>query len=296
MGHKSIINNKTILITGGAGFIGSHLAENLNDNNTIFCIDNYLTGKKENHIDGVNYISGNVADISSLMSGVKVDYIFHLGEYSRVEQSLSEPEIALSNSYRTFSSVLEFWRNSGAKLIYSGSSTKFAKDTDGQALSPYTAAKALNSQLLVNYANWYSLPFSIVYFYNVYGGRELTSGRYCTVIGKFKQMVSDGAKSLPVREPGSQRRNFTHIDDIVSGIVIAASSGNGDGYGIGAAESYSILDLCEMFQCSPKWLPGTSSNRHNGILHVEKIKDLGWEQKHQLMTHIRQFQETNFHR
>ena len=100
---------------------------------------------------------------------------------------------------------------------------------------------------MVDFANWYQLPYSIVYFYNAYGGRELQEGKYATVIGKFKNLVSKGETKLPVTLPGTQRRNFTHIEDIVDGVLLAALNGNGDGYGIGADQAYSILDVCEMF-------------------------------------------------
>lgn len=287
------ISNKKILVTGGAGFIGSHLIEKLHEDlNSVISLDNYLTGSSENHIAGVEYVTGDAGDISQLFNGEKFDYLFHLGEYSRVEQSMLEPNVALSNSYRTFAAILDFWRKSGSKLIYSGSSTKFAKNIDGLSLSPYTAAKALNSQLLLNYANWYSLPHSIVYFYNVYGGRELSDGNYSTVVGKFKKMVSEGCTSLPVRGPGTQRRNFTHVNDIVSGIILAAVRGEGDGYGIGAMESISIIELCKMLRCEPQILPPASSNRQDGHLYNQKIIELGWKQEHTLYEEIDQFLES----
>ena len=157
--------SKKVLITGGAGFIGSHLAERLVEPcQEVVCLDNYLSGRKQNHIQGVSYIEGDVNDIVDILGYKKFDYIFHLGEYSRVEQSLDEPHVALSNIYKTFASILQFWHTSGAKLIYSGSSTKFSENGGGRHLSPYTAAKSLNTELLIDFAKWYSLPFAIVYF------------------------------------------------------------------------------------------------------------------------------------
>ena len=282
--------NKKVLITGGAGFIGSHLAEKLVEPcQEVVCLDNYLSGRKQNHIPGVSYIEGDVNDIVDILGCKKFDYIFHLGEYSRVEQSLDEPHVALSNTYRTFASILQFWHTSGAKLIYSGSSTKFSENGEGRHLSPYTAAKSLNTELLIDFAKWYSLSFVIVYFYNVYGGRELRDGKFSTVIGKFKELASRNATKLPITTPGTQRRNFTHVDDLTDGILLAAEKGAGDGYGIGADESHSILDVCKFFRCEPKFQPPSPANRMDGELRTDKIKELGWTQKQSLSLHIQQF-------
>jgi len=281
---------KKVLITGGAGFVGSHLAEKLViASDHIVCLDNYMSGRRSNHIEGVSYVEGDVNDIVDIFGAQKFDYIYHFGEYSRVEQSLDEPHVALANIYKPFVSLLQFWHSSGAKLIYSGSSTKFADKGEGRHLSPYTAAKSLNTELLFDFAKWYDLPFSIVYFYNVYGGRELRNGKYSTVIGKFKELVSNGATKLPITAPGTQCRNFTHINDITDGILLVAGRGVGDGYGIGADESYSIIDVCIAFCCEPEYQRTSPANRMNGELHTDKIKGLGWAQKYTLEAHINAF-------
>ena len=285
-----LFQQKRVLITGGAGFVGSHLAEKLvTVCDEVISLDNYISGSKINHIEGVNYFDGDVNDILDIFRVEKFDFIFHFGEYSRVEQSLSESHLAISNIYKPFASLLEFWRVSGAKLIYSGSSTKFANNGEGRHLSPYTAAKALNSELLIDYAKWYTLPYATAYFYNVYGGRELREGKFSTVVGKFKELRSNGATRLPITRPGSQRRNFTHIDDIVAGILLAAAKGIGDGYGIGANESYSIIDLCKLFGCEPDFQPQSAANRMDGELCTDKMKELGWKQTQYLDLEIKSF-------
>ena len=279
-----------ILITGGAGFIGSHLTEKLvNVANRVVCLDNYLSGRVDNHISGAFYVNGEVGEVNEIFGASKFDYIFHFGEYSRVEQSLSEPDLALTNIYQSFVPILKFWNVSGAKLIYSGSSTKFADNGNGRHLSPYTAGKCLNTELLTDFAQWYGLPFAITYFYNVYGGRELRSGTYATVVGRFKELVSNGVTELPVTSPGTQRRNFTHVNDIVNGILLVAAKGSGDGYGIGADESFSILDLCHMFGCAPLFQPSSRANRMNGDLRTEQTKALGWSPKESLREHVNMF-------
>ncbi len=281
---------KRVLITGGAGFIGSHLAQKLvSVTDHVVCLDNYLSGRRKNHIAGITYIKGSVNEILDIFGSQKFNYIFHFGEYSRVELSIAEPHLALQNTYKSFPSLLQFWQQSGAKIIYSGSSTKFADNGKGRHLSPYTAAKTFNTELLCDFAKWYNLPFCIVYFYNVYGGRELRCGKYSTVIGKFKELVYNGATTLPVTIPGTQRRNFTHIEDVINGILLVAVNGLGDGYGIGADDSYSIIELCNAFGCEPKFQSASSANRFNSELITDKTKGLGWIPKHSLQEHITNF-------
>ena len=279
-----------ILITGGAGFIGSHLAEKFSKlSSNVVSLDNYLSGTVSNHIKGVKYVSGDVNDIMDIFPYQNFDFIFHFGEYSRVEKSLEEPHIALKNINKSFSSMLEFWRSSGAKLIYSGSSTKFADSGKGRFLAPYTLAKSQNSDMVVHFAKWYGLNYSLVYFYNVYGKRELSSGKYSTVVGKFKRLVAEGAEKLPVTLPGTQQRHFTHIEDIINGIVLAAAFGKGDGYGIGSDEAFSIIELCRELGCIPDFQIGSSANRTDNVLHTDNIKALGWSQQHNFKEHIREF-------
>ena len=170
-------NKKIIVVTGGAGFIGSNLIEQLlkDNRNVVISLDNYFTGSKANHIKGADYRRGHSKDIAKHISE-KPDIIYHLGEYSRVAASLEEPELVWDlNVYGTLG-VLEFWRQTKCKLIYAGSSTKFAKgrvnNTMGRDLAPYTWSKAINTELIKNYSHWYNLDYATVYFYNVYGPRE----------------------------------------------------------------------------------------------------------------------------
>ena len=290
MNKQNKLIKKKILVTGGAGFIGSHLCEALIKlGNNVASLDNYLTGSFDNHIADVEYKTGDVLNINEIFSDRKFDFIFHFGEYSRVEQSLKQPIKALENTAQTSTAIIKFWMQSQAKLIYSGSSTKFSDHGKGESLSPYTIAKSLNTQLINHFARWYKLNVSIVYFYNVYGGREIKSGEYSTVIAKYKRLVEQGHKQLPVYGSGEQKRNFTHIDDTITGILIAAERGNGDEYGIGSEKDYSILDIVKKFECSPLHLLETAANRKSGVLKTQKIKNLGWQEKHDLLEHIDEF-------
>jgi UDP-glucose 4-epimerase len=283
---------KNVLVVGGAGFIGSHFCEKIiTMANKVICVDNYLSGSVHNHVKGVEYLKIDANNLTVDNFSCKFDFIFHFGEYSRVEQSRLEPYLALKNIYSTLPNILEIWRQHDAKLIYSGSSTKFTKNIENSHLSPYTKAKAANTELIVQFSSWYDLDFSIVYFYNVYGGREISSGPYSTAIAKFKELVKNGATSLPVTLPGTQRRNFTHVSDIVDGILLATTEGSGDGYCIGAEEDFSIIELCELFDCTPAFMPENPANRQQSPLLTQKIKGLGWTQKMNLLDHIKQFKE-----
>ena len=278
-----------ILIIGGAGFVGSHLAEYYIDRKEyVVSIDNYFTGSEENHISGVRYIKGSTSEINSIEFGVNFDLIFHLGEYSRVEQSFEDEAVVFDLNHTPIYKVLKFWRKHGAKLVYSGSSTKFGEYTDGDLVSPYALLKRHNSELVSNFASWHSLDFAITYFYNVYGGREISEGKYSTVVAKYVNLVLSGATELPVHLPGTQERNFTHISDIVSGLVKVASKGRGEGYGIGADECCSVLELVELCGAQPLILPERSGNRSAASLNTQKTKDLGWTAEWSLKTYLQQ--------
>jgi len=277
---------KKVLITGGAGFIGSHLCEELvkHKNVVVYSLDNYSTGSKSNHVEGVTYIEGETADIHDHID-FNPDCIYHLGEYSRVEQSFDDVETVWKYNKDGIFSVLQFARKSGAKFIYAGSSTKFGDGGLGRNQSPYAWTKATNTELVVNYGEWFNLPYAIVYFYNVYGGREISSGKYATVIALFKERVKQG-KPLTVVSPGSQKRNFTHISDIISGIVLVGEKGYGDDFGIGCKDAFSILDVAKMFRGEIEMLPERRGNRMISDVVTDKVAALGWDSKINLNEHI----------
>lgn len=281
------LTKEKIVVTGGAGFIGSHLCETLikTGKYDIYSIDNYFTGSKKNHIEGINYIDGLAKNISNLID-FKPKILFHFGEYSRVEQSFDDFEKVWEFNYESIKNVVKFSNINDCKLVYSGSSTKFGDNGQNRYASPYAWTKASNTDFIKNYSSWFNLNYVIVYFYNVYGGREIAEGKYSTVIAKFLKMRKKN-QSLPIVLPGTQKRNFTHIDDVVNGILLAAFHGDGDGYGIGHDDSFSIKEVANMIGEDQTFLPERPGNRMEAYVKNEKVKALGWESKTSLQDYIK---------
>ncbi len=276
---------KTILVTGGAGFVGSHLCERLLlDGHRVISLDNYFTGSKENHVPGVEYREGHTKDIEKHVPETP-DIVYHLGEYSRVEKSFEEPALVWDLNKIGTLSVVEFCRIRGSKLVYAGSSTKFGDGGMGRDQSPYAWAKASNTELVRNYGNWYKLPYAITYFYNVYGPGE-RAGAYGTVIEIFRQKYLRN-EPLTVVAPGTQKRNFTHIQDIVNGLVLVGERGMGDDFGLGDEREYSILDIAKMFNRDVIMLPERPGNRMGSPVDAAKSKLLGWSVQHSIEEYIR---------
>lgn len=279
---------KIALVTGGAGFIGSHVCERLAKTHRVISLDNYVTGSPENHVDGVEYRRGHTKDIATLVPE-SPDVIYHLGEYARVAKSLEEPATVWDLNVLGTLAVLEYWRERKCKLVYSASSTKSvgarADGTLGRDLAPYTWAKAAISDLINDYAQWYGLPFVTVYFYNVYGPRERSAENHGTFIETCRQRFLAG-KPLTIRAPGTQTRAFTHVEDTVDGIILAAEKGQGDDYGISANDVYSLVEVAELFGSEIEWLPQTATTREQSVLNSDKIVALGWKQNHTLKGYI----------
>jgi UDP-glucose 4-epimerase len=280
---------KIVLVTGGAGFIGSHLCERLmKEGHHVISLDNYFAGTTENHVAGVDYRVGHTKDIAKLISE-RPDIIYHLGEYARVGKSLEEPVLLWDLNMNGTFAVLEHWRKHACKLVYSASSTKSvgarADGTVGRDLSPYTWAKAAMSDLVNNYARWYDLSYVIVYYYNVYGPRERDAKNYGTFIETCRQHFSKG-EPQQVRLPGTQTRAFTHIEDTVNGIILAAEKGEGDDYGLASTDEYSLLDVAKMFGGEIEMLPQTKTTREQSVINSEKIQALGWKQTKTLKEYI----------
>lgn len=274
---------ETVLVTGGAGLIGSHLIPMLLAKGyRVVSLDNYFIGSKENHVAGAEYVEGHTKDTEKLLGAEQPAIIFHLGEYSRVEQSFEDLELVWQSNVHGAHCVFEYWRarnkdGQTCKLVYAGSSTKFADGGLGRDQSPYAWMKASNTELVGNYGRWFNLPYAITYFYNAYGAQELATGPYASVIGRFKSQFFAG-EPITVRAPGTQKRNFTFAGDIARGLLMVGEGGHGDDYGLGSHESHTILEIAQMFGGEITMLPERPGNRMDSICDTSRAEnEFGWK-------------------
>lgn len=278
---------KLAVVTGGAGFIGSHLCERLfHMGYRVISLDNYFAGSKDSHIEGVEYREGHTKNFAGHISETP-DIIYHLGEYARVEQSLLEPDVVHDLNVLGTEGVLNFWKEKKCKLVYAGSSTKFGDQGKSREATPYASTKAANTEKVKALGDAENLPYAITYFYNVYGPGE-RAGMYGTVIEIFKQMYLTGMP-IAVTAPGTQKRNFTHVDDIVDGLILVGEKGQGDEYGLGNEESFMIKDVAKLFGGDVVILPERSGNRMGSALDTEKTRAIGWSAKRFLKEYIAEF-------
>lgn len=291
---------KKILVTGALGFIGSHLCEELmkkkeSENLEIFGLDNLSSGNEKNKIDGVKYFIGDTRNISEILGkeNLTPDMIYHLGEYSRTSASFKDPRQTWElNTHGTFE-VLEYCRKNKCRILYAGSSTKMADGGDGRNQSPYAWTKATNTELVQRYGEWFGLDYVITYFYNVYGGREIGTGPYATLIAIWKEKIKNGEK-IGVVSPGTQMRSFTYIDDIVRGLILAGEKGRGDGYALGPKEMYTIMDVAKIFVNGNmeriEMLPELPGDRKTVSIDLSKTEEeLGWTAQVSLRDHLQEF-------
>jgi UDP-glucose 4-epimerase len=283
-----------ILVTGGAGFVASHLCERLvSVGHNVTSLDNYFTGSVDNHVLGVKYVNGSTEQILEIFENTNFDIVYHLGEYSRVEQSFEDIDYVWRfNKLGTYE-VLNFIRKCGAKLIYAGSSTKFADESKDYVQSPYAWSKMSNTELVKQYSQWYDIDYAITYFYNVYGKREISDGKYATLIGKYKTHMKQG-KPLSVVLPGEQYRNFTHIDDIVDALILIGKYGYGDEYGIGSPQEYTVLEVAKLFGGSIEYLKPRKGNRMSAKVITEKTRQLGWNPTNELSKYIEMLKQNGW--
>jgi len=283
-----------ILVTGGAGHIGSHIIELLvkDPKNSVISLDNYFTGSTKNHIDGAEYRKGHTKDIKKLIPE-SPDVVFHLGEYARISPSFEDVEKVFDmNMVGTFE-VVEFCRQRKVgKLVYAASSTKFAIEGDGRHQNPYSFTKATNVDLINDYGRWYNLPYAICYFYNAFGPRENGVGKYATLIAKFEQQYLK-KEPFTVVNPGTQKRNFTYVEDLARGMILAGEKGHGDGYALNNTKEFSIMEIAKAFGGPIDSIDGYPGRMESGDAPTKAREELGWDTTVDILDYIKEFVRTH---
>ncbi len=260
-----------IVVTGGAGFVGSNLIELFLKKTKfkIFSIDNYSTGKIKNHLKSkrVKYFKNDTKDISVVLKKYKnnIHTIFHFGEFSRIYQSFLRMNECINSNSIGSHAVFNYCLNNDIKLIYSATSASIGNRGNDKNLSPYAFTKAKNLELLENLKKWFNFRFEIIYFYNVYGPKQICVGDMATVIGIFENQYRTN-KPLTVVNPGTQTRRFTHISDTVEACYLAWKKNKCRHYSISNRRSYSIINVAKMFKSRIKYLPSRAGERYASAL------------------------------
>tara|TARA_Y100000591_G_scaffold326205_1_gene348456 strand:- start:79 stop:966 length:888 start_codon:yes stop_codon:yes gene_type:complete len=262
---------KVIVVTGGAGFVGSNMIQYLLTKTkfNIISIDNYSAGLKKNHVKDkrVKYFKSDTKDIQKVLKNYKKNIIslFHFGEFSRIYQSfLKMNECIESNSVGSHA-VFNFCLSNNIKLIYSATSASIGNDGKDKNLSPYAFTKAKNLEMLENLKKWFRFKYEIIYFYNVYGPNQISSGSMATVIGIFQNQYKN-KKPLTIVKPGTQSRRFTHVRDTVKICYLAWKKNKCKHYSISNKKAYSIIQVAKMFNCKVKFLPPRAGERYASAL------------------------------
>ncbi len=286
-----------IIVTGGSGFVGSNLINLLlkKTKYKIISIDNYSSGSKKNHIRNfrVKYLKSHTKDIATLLKQPKkIHTIFHFGEFARIYQSFLQMDKCLESNSIGTNAVFNYCLINKIKLIYSATSASLGNKGKDKNLSPYAFTKAKNLELLENLKKWFKFKFEIIYFYNVYGPKQITKGSMATVIGIFEDCYKK-KKLLPVVKPGSQSRRFTHIDDTVNICYQAWKKNLCRHYSISHKKSYTILQVAKLFKREIKFLPKRAGERYASALSTMNLSNRVYKHfgKKQLKDYVSEFIE-----
>jgi len=292
-------SKKKILITGGAGFVGTNLIKFLlkKTKYEIISIDDYYSGNKSNHIKSlrIKYIKGKTSQITKLIKNPKnIKSVFHFGEFARIYQSfLNMNECIDSNSVGS-NAIFNFCLKNKIKLIYSATSASLGNSGKDKNLSPYAFTKSKNLELLENLKKWFNFKYEVIYFYNVYGPHQICKGQMATVIGIFEDHYKRN-KPLPIVKPGTQTRRFTHINDTINVCYLAWKKNLCRHYSIANKKSYSLLEVAKMFKTKIKFLSKRPGERYASALTNKNLSNKIYKHfgKISLKNYIEEFKKNN---
>ena len=259
-----------IVVTGGAGFVGTNLIKLFlrKTNLKIISIDDYSSGTKSNHVKNsrIKYLRGKTVNIDKLIRNPnEIKAVFHFGEFARIYQSFLKMNKCLNSNTVGSNAVFNFCLRNKIKLIYSATSASLGNKGNDKNLSPYAFTKSKNLELLENLKKWFKFKYEVIYFYNVYGPHQISTGQMSTVIGIFEKHYKMG-RPLPIVKPGTQSRRFTHIDDTVNVCFLAWKKNLCKHYSIANKKSYTLLEVAKMFKSKIKFLPKRPGERYASAL------------------------------
>ena len=294
---------KFLIITGGAGFVGSNLVKHLIQKTkyNLISIDNYSTGLKKNQINNnrIKYIKGDTNEIFKILDSYKkkIHTIFHFGEYARIHQSFYDTKGCFDSNLSGTSKVFSFCLENKIKIVYSATSATLGNKGEDKTLSPYAMTKSNNLNMLIQMNNWFSLSYEVLYFYNVYGEGQIKDGPMATVIGIFEKQFQKG-KYLTVVKPGNQSRKFTYIKDTIEGCFYAWKRNKNCHYSLSNLKSYNILTVAKMFDKKIKFIGKRKGERNKSsiVSNVGNIKIYKYECKSDLSTYIKNFKRKFNHK
>ena len=277
-----------IMVTGGAGFIGTNLIKRLlKDGHNVVSLDNYSTGKEENHQEGCVYHDVDIRDAVDFDFFMeKPDVIYHLAALPRIQPSFEYPALTMEIGMLGTMNILEWARNKECKVIYAGSSSVHS----GHYENPYTFSKVMGDELCMAYKKMFDVDVKVCRFYNVYGPHQLTEGEYCTVIGIFEKQFEEGVE-LTITGDGEQRRDFTHVYDIVDGLILTSKSEDFDlnFVELGRGKNYSINELAKMFGSGYVYIPERPGEARITLCDTSVAKkDIGYEPKVNLDDYVKE--------